>query len=240
MNVGSIILDVILVLIVLFVAWRSAKKGFVRTLIEMVGYVLAIVLAFSVASFLSKQIYDSFVRPAIVKSIEANLSEFKPENSNLSEVFNKVINNIPSYMLTASGYNDKVASQIADKISASTDNTTSKTAGEITDTLAKPAMTYILNIILIFILFFLFMLIVRFLAKVLNSLFNVPVLGAVNTLLGGVLGIFKGVIIVLLLCALITISIKLFGGNWFITDKIVNNTYLYKYVSQLYIPFIPK
>jgi uncharacterized membrane protein required for colicin V production len=237
MNVGSIILDVILVLIVLFVAWRSAKRGFVRTLIEMVGYVLAIVLAFSVASFLSKQIYESFVRPSIVKSIEANLSEFNGEN--LSQVFNKVKNNIPSYMLTAAGYNAEIEKNIADEIMVSKGNT-AKAAADITDRLAKPAMTYILNIILIFILFFLFMLVVRFLAKVLNSLFNVPVLGTVNYLLGGVLGIFKGVIIALLLCALISISIKLFGDKWFITNDIVNNTYLYKYVSQLYIPFIPK
>ena len=237
MNVGSIILDVILVLIVLFVAWRSAKRGFVRTLIEMVGYVLAIVLAFSMASFLSKQIYESFVRPSIVKTIEANLGDFNGDN--LSKVFNNIKNNIPSYMLTAAGYNSEIESKIADEIVNSKSNT-SKAAADITDQLAKPAMTYILNIILIFILFFLFMLVVRFLAKVLNSLFNVPVLGTVNTLLGGILGIFKGVIIALLLCALITISIKLFGENWFITDKIVNNTYLYKYVSQLYIPFIPK
>src|ERR1035437_1226249 len=175
MNIGSIILDALLVLIVLFVAWRSAKRGFVRTIIEMVGYVLAIIMAFAVASFLSEQIYESLVRPSIVKSIEANLGEYNIDD-NLSKTFNNIKNNIPNYMLTAAGYNSDTENKISEEI-LNSKNGVSTAAINIADTLAKPAMIYILNIILIFVLFFLFMLIVRFLAKTINGIFNVPVLG---------------------------------------------------------------
>ena len=46
----SYILDAIIILIVLFYVFISAKKGFVRTLIEVVGFVAAIVIAFTVST----------------------------------------------------------------------------------------------------------------------------------------------------------------------------------------------
>ncbi|OJU09208.1 MAG: hypothetical protein BGN88_14760 [Clostridiales bacterium 43-6] len=232
----SIVLDALLVLIVLFYIWRSAKRGFVRTIIEMVGYILSLVVAFSAAGYLSGQIYESFVRPSIVKSIEANLNDY--DGNNVSNILNSVRNNIPSYMLTAANYDTNVESVVAEEIQKSKGQA-KESAIAIADTLAKPAMIYILRIILIFVLFTILMFLVRFLAKSINRVFNLPILGTANQILGGVLGIVKGAVVVILLCALISISIKLFGDQGFINQDIVNNTYLYRYIVDFFAPFIP-
>ena len=66
----SLILDGIILLIVIVCALLAAKKGFVRTLIELVGFVLAIIVAFMVANPVAGFIYDSAVKPVAESAIQ--------------------------------------------------------------------------------------------------------------------------------------------------------------------------
>ena len=43
------IIDMVIIAIVAFVVWRSAAHGFVRTVIEMVGYILAALLSITLS-----------------------------------------------------------------------------------------------------------------------------------------------------------------------------------------------
>ena len=53
-----IILDLIIVAIVLLFVFISAKRGFARTIVEFVGYILAVYLAFAVGGIISTAVYD--------------------------------------------------------------------------------------------------------------------------------------------------------------------------------------
>ena len=49
MNFWSLLVDLIILLVVGFTIWRSARRGFVRTVLELAGFVLSLVIAFSVS-----------------------------------------------------------------------------------------------------------------------------------------------------------------------------------------------
>ena len=66
----SFILDLIVIAIIIVFALISAKKGFVRTIIEIVGFVLVILFANNVSPVLSNVTYDKLIEPAIIESIE--------------------------------------------------------------------------------------------------------------------------------------------------------------------------
>ena len=70
MIIMGIILDLIVLAIIVIFAFLSAKKGFVRTLIELVGFFLAIFIASSISPAISNGVYDKFIEPAIVDSVD--------------------------------------------------------------------------------------------------------------------------------------------------------------------------
>ena len=69
----SYILDGIIILIVLVTVFLSAKKGFVRTLIEVVGFFIAVWVAFTFSSPIANAMYDKIVEPIVVKSVESSV-----------------------------------------------------------------------------------------------------------------------------------------------------------------------
>ena len=62
------ILDFLVVAIVLLYVVISAKRGFMKTVIELVGFFVSVYLAFAVGGMIAEAAYDSAVEPAIVKS----------------------------------------------------------------------------------------------------------------------------------------------------------------------------
>ena len=68
------ILDIIIVAIIGVFVIISAKHGFARTVIEVVGYFLAIYLAFAIGGVLANALYDSAIEPAISKTIAEKIT----------------------------------------------------------------------------------------------------------------------------------------------------------------------
>ena len=71
----GILLDVIFLLIVAICVLVAVKKGFVRSLIEVLGYVLAIVLVFSFSTVISEYVYTGFVEEPIINAVETTVVE---------------------------------------------------------------------------------------------------------------------------------------------------------------------
>ena len=88
-----IILDVIIALIILIFIIISAKKGFVKSLVEVVGFVAAVVIAISASTPIANAIYDSTVQPFVTKTVENAVSETQTTaNDAVDTVWNKLPN----------------------------------------------------------------------------------------------------------------------------------------------------
>ena len=67
---AALILDLIIVLIIVFCAIISAKHGFVRTVVEVAGFLAAFVIAFTISSPLANATYDKIIEPKIVENVQ--------------------------------------------------------------------------------------------------------------------------------------------------------------------------
>lgn len=88
-NNYSIYFDIGVLLLLIVFMYSGGKKGFVRTVVIVVGYVLSV----AIASFVSKNatdiVYDSFIKESVTNSIES-----KFEDVNTGEKLKELLNSI--------------------------------------------------------------------------------------------------------------------------------------------------
>lgn len=219
------VIDLILIAVIIISVIWSAKKGFVRTLVEVVGLVLAIVVAFSLSSPLADVTYDKLVEPPIVKAAGETSAQ------TVSETTDKAWESIPSF-ITANGISK-------DKIENSVEDFTKKNAEsvmlQVSQKVIKPVALIVLKAIYSLILMIPLMFLVRLLAKLLNKLFSFSLVGALNRFLGGTIGLIKGVALAMILCKIIILIISFTGnGFWIFTSQNIEETYLFNFLTNVF------
>lgn len=154
------ILDIILGVVILLFVFSGLKIGLVRSLVELIGSVLAVVASVALANQ-----FTAFLYPFVWKE---------------------------------------------------------KAPGAL-----DSAVTRVLATVLLFILL---QMLVRVVASALDAVFRIPVLHQVNTLLGGVFGLLKGVLVVFLICAALQLTLPLITAKYpHVTEKEVAKSYIYQY-----------
>lgn len=230
----SLILDAIIVLIILIFAFLSSKKGFVRTLIEVVGFVLAIVVAIGLSTPIANGIYDATVQPIVAKTVESALNE---GNATANAAVDAVWDKMPAFLTESSFFGitkENITSTITDEVSANT----ADVINSISNSFVKPIVTKLLSVLLSVVLLIVMLLIVKLLAKYINKLFTFSVIGNINRTLGGILGVVKGMAIAVIFCLIISLILS-FTKNGFLifTYDAINSSYLFKFLIGL-SPFI--
>lgn len=186
----GLVLDFIVIGIVVLCSIMAAKKGFVRTLIELIGYILAIAVAISFSGVVADFVFDKFIEPASVTAI-ADIIEDKGTQA---------LESVPVFIKSIT---EKAGVNFAELENAVGTSST-ETASEIVNTSLKPIAVSIVKSIAIVVLAVLLLIVVRFLARFVNSLFKGALLGSANKLLGAILGGAKGVIFAILFCVLVS------------------------------------
>ncbi len=196
----SIILDLIVLAIVALFAFLSAKKGFVRTLIEIVGFVLVILFANSVSPMLSNATYDKLIEPAIIESVQ---------NINIEENANLITQvNLPDFVSKILGEGiDLQAFQAT--VQENINNGVESAVSSASQAVIKPVVTGVITIIYALIIIVVLLIVVSFLATLINKLFSFSLIGKANKILGAVLGVIKGIIISAVFCSVVSLIVSL-------------------------------
>ena len=223
-----IVLDLIVIAIITVVAIISAKKGFVRTIVEIVGFIAVILLANNVSPMLSQATYDKLIQPAIVGSIEKIQIEDQIGDSFVNEISEE---NIPKFVSALLGDNFKIEDFTA-SINENINNGVSEAVTEASQTVIKPLITQILTLIYTLLIVIVAMVLVKFLAKFVNKLCSFSVVGKVNKTLGAVLGTIKGVALAVIICSVIALAVSLTpNGIGFINETTIESTIIFKLLS---------
>ena len=217
----SVVLDLIILIIVALTIYLSAKKGFVKVLVETVGFIVAIVMAFTISTPLAETTYDKFIEPSIINSAEKAIE-------NEENIGNEVWENIPTFITkNAEGLGisaDGFSKTINENISLGTE----KAVMVASQNVIKPVCVNLVSMIYSLIITAVLFVVVKFAAKFLNKLFSFSDVGKLNRALGGALGAVKGlafaVLFVVIVSFLVSINGKLFG----ITIEDIEKTFLFK------------
>ncbi len=217
----GIILDIIIVLIVGLCAFLSAKKGFVLTLIEVVGFVIAILIATNVSGPLAEVTYDKAIKPAVSDAI---FDSFEIDTSN---TFDEVPGFISSIIKSSGIDINSITSELGESAG--------ETAARIADTTVRSSAIDILKALYTIPIFFILMFLVKILAKIINSLFTGVVLGGANKFLGCLLGGAKGVLYAALFSVLTFFLSSMFNDELlFFTKDAISDSHLCEYLLSVF------
>lgn len=221
-----IILDVLLVAVLLFFTLRGAKKGFVLTLCSLVAVLVAIIGANILADMLTPKVAEA-IQPKLETVIEESLTEAlrnteftapggdvatSAEEVPLAGVL-EVLRENELYKQFLSGIEDALNEGAA----ATAASAASRVAAAVAAQLARG---------LIFIIGFLVVLLAwTLLSHALDLVAKLPVLNSLNSGLGGVIGLVKGVVIVYIAVW------ALYSLTGYVTQEMMEQTYLFRFLA---------
>ena len=187
--VFSLIFDGIALLIIISVIVRYAKKGFAGALVHLVGYFVACAGAWLLSDWLSPVIANWF-RPAINQKVEESLTQWQAGSSpDISGFF--------SWLQQLTG------------LEVSADST----AQAITNVIVDSGVKLLISTILWLVLFSVLMIVVRFISNKLRLINRIPVIGAANGFLGGLLGVLIGFVWVWLFVLVMRLVVPAMGAD---------------------------
>lgn len=216
----SLILDIILVAVFAAFVFAAVKKGFIRTLLELVAVVAALVLAYQFSPVMSQAVFDGMLEKNITSSIETQIGD-NFDATTAAKKAETALDAIPDFAVSlaeTAGVNiDNIKNNIsAEKLSAE------NVAKELVEKIAEPIVTGALTIIFFVLLSCVLIIILRIAAAKIAKLFKVPLVGTVDKLLGAVLGICRGLVVLVLICTVLEFLFA--NGNGELAAAVKNST----------------
>lgn len=192
------ILDILILLFFMLFVYKNLRKTQLRVLIESIAYVAAAVIAVPLARLSASLVYVQFFRDAMAKRIETTVSQAAYIQSHTSSL-DRIFSQLPSAIRNASQAYGLRNQEIADKVESMLIGNVSLSPPKIVDLLVQPVICGIFCAAF-YLLFFwgLVYMLTSLGASVENAVYT-PDRAAYNTVLGGVLGGLKGIIIMLLI-----------------------------------------
>ncbi len=251
MTLQSFLIDLILAVIIGVSVYFSARRGGVRTFIEALGFIAAAVLAFTICTPLANATYDKIIEPPILEmvsnEVDANFKEtlhqipdFDADADKISGSVEEIVKALPPFVrdfIDKTGIN---TDEILDKAEDITENgdtvedAAQKLAKNISQNKIKPLLAQILSYIYAIVIFTVALILVKILARLLNKAFSFSIAGKLNTALGGVCGLIKGVAFALCLCLVIyTVVSFTENGIWIFSIENIDKTFIFKYLISL-------
>lgn len=216
------IVDIVLVAIFALVILISAQKGFFRSLFDLIGAILSFIVARIVAGSVAPVVFGSVIKPGAEKYLEASLSGVG--TTDYATQIENAISSIPealSGILQIMGVDKEYLLTRASSFNLNGDNLVES----IMNTVVEPIGTAVIRFILIAVLSVVLLFVIRILVKILDKIIGkLPVINKFNSLLGGVFGALRGLIIVGILAMLISVIAGFINNEAFIQS--VDNSFI--------------
>ncbi len=226
----SIVIDLIILAIILICAIISAKYGFTRTVIELVGFIAILIFVNSVSTPIAEKIYDLKIEPSIISAVQ------KDSNDGTENITDNVWDAIPKLIRSNSSVS-KYKDKFIDTIDKNVSNGIQTAAVKASDKIVKPTAIKIISLIVSILLFTVLNILVKFIAKLLDKIVKHSFAKGLNRRLGFIIGIPKGIIISLVFCLILIFVVDTTkNGIWIFNEKSVNNSYVIILVRD----FLPK
>lgn len=232
-----ILYDVILVAIVIWAIAHFANRGFVRTVLSFLGYLISGFIASTLSQLGARWVFHEFARPWLISYIDENIlpsvgvAGAADAVGQFADSLPGIVGNVVRFGLDA---NPGALQQINDSLQTSVQNI----GPAIADYLCAPVVLSLLRIVLFFVLFGLCLALVRNIARLCGFISKIPLLGGVNSLLGGALGFFQGILVIYLLAILLGLAVLMTNNQIpFVNEEVIQSTFIFK-IFYNFNPFV--
>ena len=184
----NIALDIVTAVLLISFFAGGYKRGIINMLLSLASSIAAFVVACFVAFYLAEPFYNLVFKETIIKEISNALLTGTDK-----EAFH---NSLPSFL-----------SLMIEKIDLPNSilSGASSEAATLIESAVSPVIQMLISCIFLLISFILISLLLKPVQKLLNSIFKLPVIGFINKLLGGVLGLTEGAFFLIVAVAVMRI-----------------------------------
>lgn len=221
----SLVIDLIALAIIILCVIISAKRGFVKVFVEAVGFIAAIILAFTISTPLAGATYDKIIEPPVVKAAVNAVGE---------SAEHEAWNALPDFLIQSeSAFFGTTVNEFTERISENISQGTETAVKTASQEIVRPVAVKLLGLLYSVILVLVLLIAVKLLAKLLNGMFSFSVVGSLNRTLGGIIGGVKGIVFAVIFCLIISLIVSFTGKPFLIfTEESINNSFVYSLISQ--------
>lgn len=205
MSVTALLLDILIVVVLVICMLHHVRKGFISSLIDFGGTLIAIAAAGLAGAKLAPVIFNSWFRPGLVNRTMETMNDAGV--TTLSELLKKVVAFVPQdFLRKVLGISDTAIT-----------GSSQQAAERIVDTAIAPMITPLISIVLFLVVFLVLRLIVAVVAKRAVKMNKLPVLGGANKILGAVMGVLIALLYTFLLMCILWALDAVYGvaTEWF-------------------------
>ncbi len=210
------IYDILVIVIFLFAVVIGFNRGAAKSLVSLIGYAAAFLIAAFLGEFLSGLIYDSYIRTSIIESVTSSLS------TDAVNVENIALPPFVAFVFELTGFDLTSAFMLsADALSSSIAVGFESAIRPV----VVSVLSFFLTTVIFLILFFVFKLILN---KLLLSVFRLPGLRGLNKILGALLGVFNSVLIISFLAFLLKMIMPYLNNTpYILSESTIYNSYIF-------------
>lgn len=221
-------IDIAVIVFIVAVTLISAKKGFIKSLLNLSAYALAGIVAKILASPVAAYIYTNFLKVKVLDE----LSEILPSGSvsgEIGTVINSALASLPSFVST-------LAAQfgITEGMLLNSSVNEMLTVENIEAQYLGPIVSAVVSVIVLVILFILFAIVFRIIFSVVDKFLNSDkhkIIRTSNRVLGAVFGFIKSLVPAGLICALLNIAAPLVNNEAFY--DMVTDSFFCKFIAGI-------
>lgn len=191
------IIDLILLVIVFLCAVKGFKEGFFTALINLLGSIVSLVIAWIVSNRYAGAVFDSLLRDKVIDSTYKYIQD-SANSIDIQSLLENVISGLPQNFLDDIVL--KAEGIIADLSTPSID-----VAVNIVDNVIAPVITVVIAIVLFCVVFTVCNILAGLLAKLFKGVNAIPLVGFANRMAGFAVGICTGAVNVFLISCILSI-----------------------------------
>ncbi len=214
------ILDIIIILIFGGIVISSIRKGFFKSLFEFAGTLISLLISRALSEGFAPQVFDSFVRKGAEGYLENTLGTLG--TTDYVQQAQETLNAIPDALggiMSLMGIDKQVMLEKIESADLGGSNLIESLMSSVVEPVGTAIVQFILFVIFAVVVGFLLKIVVRLLDGIIKKL---PAVKQLNSALGAVFGVFRGIIIVAIISMLVGIVASFIGNEAFI--EIVNNS----------------
>ena len=223
MKFGTI-LDLILCAIILFCAIKYTFKGFATAVIQLCGGIASFFTAYFVSRHFAPKLFTWLIEARLVENVQNYISSTAGAVQT-NDLVTKILEFLPK--------------TIVEDFMRSTQNTIDlkapDVAKQIVEQLIMPIVVPLITIVMFFVVFALVGFIIKLISKAMENANNVPVLGLVNRMFGGVAGVAIGLIYCVIILAGVSAFVYITNGAT-VSAEAAQGSMFYKFFSA-FSPF---
>ncbi len=224
------IFDLIAVAVLAIAVFLGYRNGFLRALLQLVGWVAAFIVALALGKPAAEVTFDTFIAEGVQTQLAETLSDVTelPDGGEIGDWFEGLPAPIVSVLQNNTQLQEKLVS-LNTGVEATTDNL----VDAVMSTVIRPVGVALLQFVFFIVLFLVLLFVVRLLSRLIKPVVKLPLIRQVDGTLGAVLGLFKGLILLFALITVAEIIVATGGDTAPISQTTLDDTLLVRWIAGI-------